>query len=129
MRRSLVLLFALALFVPLAACGGDDDDSGSSSDAGSGLPPGTQDEDDEASGDDSSDDSTDAEEAGDPDVPPSIDDSELEDLADECFDGSGSACDELFFAAESGSEAEDYGNTCGGRFDGSPGLCATAIGD
>jgi hypothetical protein len=67
--------------------------------------------------------------AGDPDDPPSIDDPELSDLADQCFAGSGSACDQLFFQSDAGSDAEQYGDTCGGRFDESPGLCSSAIGD
>lgn len=77
---------------------------------------------------DGSDASSDGE-AGEADPPPSIDDAELEALAQECFDGSGGACDDLFFRADVDSEAEEYGNTCGGRFDESPGLCSTAIGE
>lgn len=89
------------------------------------------------SGDDSGDDSTDGgsaggtvEEgaAGEPDEPPAIDDPELADLADACFEGSGEACDDLFFQSPVDSEAEDYGDTCGGRFDESPGPCSEAIG-
>ena len=81
-------------------------------------------------GTDSSTDSTSASsESGDPDDPPSIDDAELEAFAQECFDGSGGACDDLYFRAEVDSDAEAYGNTCGGRFDESPGLCSTAIGE
>ncbi len=67
-------------------------------------------------------------EAGEPDQPPSIGDPALDALAQECFDGSGTACDDLFFQTEAGSPEKDYGNTCGGRFDASPGLCSTAIG-
>jgi hypothetical protein len=73
--------------------------------------------------------SGDGSEAGEPEDPPSIDDPALADLAEQCFDGSGQACDTLFFQSPAGSEAEDYGNTCGHRFPGSPGLCATAIGE
>lgn len=68
-------------------------------------------------------------EAGDPDEPPSLDDPELDALAEECFEGSGQACDDLFFQTDVGSPEEEYGNTCGGRFDESPGLCAEAIGE
>lgn len=66
--------------------------------------------------------------AGEADQPPSIADPELATLAQDCFDGSGTACDELFFDTEVGTPEEEYGNTCGGRFDASPGLCADAIG-
>lgn len=66
---------------------------------------------------------------GEPDEPPALADPELASLADECFNGSGTACDDLFFATDIGSPEEQYGNTCGGRFDGSPGLCSTAIGE
>ncbi len=68
------------------------------------------------------------EEAGEPTQPPDIADPAQAALAQECFDGSGSACDELFFATPVDSPEEEYGNTCGGRFDASPGLCADVIG-
>lgn len=68
-------------------------------------------------------------EAGEPDEPPSLDDPELEALAEDCFEGSGQACDDLFFQTDVGSPEEEYGNTCGGRFDESPGLCSEAIGE
>ncbi|MBA2496117.1 MAG: septum formation family protein [Acidimicrobiia bacterium] len=68
-------------------------------------------------------------EAGEPDQPPSIADPELEALAQECLDGSGTACDDLYVQTELGSVEEEYGATCGGRFDSSPGSCATAIGE
>lgn len=44
------------------------------------------------------------------------DDPVLDALYDECAAGSGSACDELFFGAPSGSEYESFGSTCGERF-------------
>jgi len=35
------------------------------------------------------------------------------------------ACDDLYYAAPSGSEDEEFGATCGGKTDGSdPGWCA-----
>lgn len=80
---------------------------------------------DDTSGSGSGDDDL---EAGEPDDPPSIDDPELEALAEDCHDGDGEACDTLFFQADVDSPEEEYGNTCGGRFDESPGLCATALG-
>lgn len=67
-------------------------------------------------------------EAGDPTPPPNIADPTHTALAQECFDGSGSACDELFAVTPVDSPEEEYGATCGGRFDASPGLCSTAIG-
>lgn len=79
--------------------------------------------------DSTTDSSSGSSEAGEADPPPAIDDAELEAFAQECFDGSGGACDDLYFRAEVGSAEEEYGNTCGGRFDSSPGLCATVIGE
>lgn len=83
----------------------------------------------EADGDGGDDDSGTGDlEAGEPDEPPSLDDPELDALAQECFEGSGEACDDLFFQTDAGSPEEEYGNTCGGRFDESPGFCSDAIG-
>lgn len=43
------------------------------------------------------------------------DDPVLNQLAQSCFDGDMSACDDLFLQSPSGSAYESYGNTCGGR--------------
>jgi len=43
------------------------------------------------------------------------DDPALDELWVACGAGDGAACDELYFAAPSGSEYEDFGFTCGGR--------------
>ena len=43
------------------------------------------------------------------------DDAELDALHDACAGGDGQACDDLFYQSPSGSEYEDFGNTCGGR--------------
>jgi hypothetical protein len=43
------------------------------------------------------------------------DDTALDALAEDCFDGSMEACDELYGAAESGTEYRRYGDTCAGR--------------
>lgn len=45
------------------------------------------------------------------------DDPELDALWDACEDGDGKACDDLFFDSPFGSEYEEFGNTCGGRFE------------
>ncbi|MFQ5558151.1 MAG: hypothetical protein ACE5GB_11675 [Acidimicrobiales bacterium] len=56
------------------------------------------------------------------------DDPTLDALYDECAAGDGEACDSLYFQSPIGSEYETYGNTCGERFEESPGLCAVAMG-
>jgi hypothetical protein len=43
------------------------------------------------------------------------DDAQLDDLAQECFDGSMQACDDLYDDAEPGSAYRRYGDTCAGR--------------
>lgn len=65
--------------------------------------------------------------SGDPTEWPETENAEQEELAQRCFDGDGEACDELFFATESGSDIEDWADRCGGRYDESPGLCSTAL--
>ncbi|WP_155855259.1 hypothetical protein [Actinotalea ferrariae] len=46
------------------------------------------------------------------------DDSVLDALWDRCADEDWTACDDLYWAADLGSEYEDFGETCGGRTDG-----------
>ena len=49
---------------------------------------------------------------------------ELADLRSSCGSGDMQACDDLFYKAPSGSDDEDFGDTCGGRTDGST-LCTS----
>lgn len=51
------------------------------------------------------------------------DDPVLDGLWDACDAGEGAACDDLFLAAPTGSEYEEFGYTCGGRTEGG-GDCA-----
>jgi hypothetical protein len=43
------------------------------------------------------------------------DDPQLDLLAEECFDGDPSSCDDLYRDSDVGSDYEEYGGTCGGR--------------
>jgi hypothetical protein len=43
------------------------------------------------------------------------DDPQLDALAEECFDGDPSSCDDLYRDSDVGSDYEEYGGTCGGR--------------
>ncbi|MGH9186904.1 MAG: hypothetical protein ACRD0U_13975, partial [Acidimicrobiales bacterium] len=57
-------------------------------------------------------------EAGPPAPPTGLgDDPELQPLAESCFAGDMTACDDLYFDSEPGSDYEQYGATCGGRAD------------
>ncbi|MCG7284382.1 DUF4190 domain-containing protein [Cellulomonas sp. ACRRI] len=49
---------------------------------------------------------------------------EMADLRSSCESGDMQACDDLFYAAPSGSDDEEFGDTCGGRTDGST-LCTS----
>ncbi len=55
------------------------------------------------------------------------DDAELDALAQDCFDGDFSACDQLFFESPVDSDYEAYGDSCGGRNE-PGGLCVTIYG-
>jgi hypothetical protein len=44
-------------------------------------------------------------------------DPELDALWDACADGDGAACDELYYISPVNSDYEEFGNTCGGRFE------------
>ncbi|MET0903418.1 MAG: hypothetical protein ABWZ52_09270, partial [Acidimicrobiales bacterium] len=50
-------------------------------------------------------------------------DEDLEDLEDACAEGDFSACDDLYFASDLGSELEEFGSTCGGIAEPQDGLC------
>jgi hypothetical protein len=53
------------------------------------------------------------------------DEARFDRLADECFDGDPSSCDDLYNESDLGSDYEEYGATCGGRTeDGQGGGCA-----
>ena len=56
------------------------------------------------------------------------DDPELDALAQDCFDGDFSACDQLFFESPADSDYEAYGDSCGGRNE-PGGLCVNIYGD
>jgi hypothetical protein len=87
---------------------GDSDDAGDSGDDG------------EAG------DSADDAEAGRPTDPPTGQ-AEFDDLADDCYQGEMQACDELYNVTPPGSEYEEYGDTCGGRWPTSARPSCTAV--
>jgi hypothetical protein len=118
----LVLLLVAGVAALLLAGGGDDDDSASTRTATS-----TKRQADEARNEDSPDDVEvpDAEEPGD-----LGNDERFDRLADECFEGDPSSCDDLFRESDLGSDYEEYGSTCGGRTnDGQSGRCITIYPD
>ncbi len=51
------------------------------------------------------------------------DDAEMDALALECEAGDWQACDDLYYDSQPASGYEDYGRTCGGRFDFQPDWC------
>jgi hypothetical protein len=69
-----------------------------------------------------------SDEGGPPAEPPDDGgDATLGGYADSCYQGDMQACDDLFMESDSGSELEDYGDTCGRRFDVSHGFCVNAL--
>ncbi len=48
---------------------------------------------------------------------------ELEELRDQCEAGDLPACDDLYFAADLGSDLEEFGSTCGGTAERQDGFC------
>jgi hypothetical protein len=54
-------------------------------------------------------------------------DPDLDALWDACDAGDGAACDDLYFQSEIDTEYEEFGDTCGHRFDQSPGYCEEAM--
>jgi hypothetical protein len=62
-------------------------------------------------------------------VPTDIDSLEEQGLASNCFDGDLEACDTLWLTSDVGSNAEEYGGTCGGRLpDSIAGNCVEDLG-
>ena len=55
-------------------------------------------------------------------------DESLEDLEAACADGDLTACDDLYFSADFGSELEEFGSTCGGTAEPQSGSCETTDG-
>jgi len=55
------------------------------------------------------------------------DDPALDALWDACEGGDGEACDDLFFQSPIGSEYEEFGDTCGGRFEAGEVLCSQEL--
>ena len=55
-------------------------------------------------------------------------DAVLDALWDACVAGDGAACDDLYFQTTIGSDYEDFGHTCGRRYEVSPGSCEDALG-
>ena len=54
----------------------------------------------------------------------------LNELAQDCYDGDMTACDELFFGAEGSSAYESYGDSCAGRQPENTGItCVNAFPD
>jgi hypothetical protein len=57
------------------------------------------------------------------------DDEEFDALYDECGEGNGAACDELYWASPVGSDYEEFARTCGGAVpDGAAGFCEDELG-
>jgi hypothetical protein len=56
------------------------------------------------------------------------DNAALDSLWDACEGGDGASCDNLYFESPVGSVYETFGDTCGNRYDESPGFCENAIG-
>lgn len=111
--------------------GDADDDGGDGDEVTDGLGDDILTEDEDASGstpsgDDLVDDEGNPVEVDDPEPPASLgDDATFDVLAERCFDGVGTACDELFAQSDSGSEYEAYGDSCAGRIPEDTGLsCA-----
>jgi hypothetical protein len=52
----------------------------------------------------------------------------LDDLKDACADGDFSACDDLYYSADLGSDDEEFGSTCGGIADPQEGSCEATNG-
>lgn len=51
------------------------------------------------------------------------DNPDLDELWDGCEAGDGAACDDLYFRSDIGSDYENFGDTCGRRYEESPGFC------
>ncbi|WP_324649265.1 hypothetical protein [Georgenia sp. H159] len=55
------------------------------------------------------------------------DDPRLDGLWDACADGDGQACDTLYMESPAGSEYEEFGDTCGGRYEPQQVWCAEVM--
>jgi hypothetical protein len=103
----------------LVAGGGDDDDT--DTDTASGTTTTSRDDDSTTSEEADTPTTADGGDARDvrselgPPVRPPSGDAEYDGLAQDCYEGDMQACDDLFLESPSGSDYEDYGNTCGGR--------------
>lgn len=67
-----------------------------------------------------------AADAGPPDEPPTGE-PQLDDLAEECYQGDMQACDDLYLTSPSGSTHQAYGDTCGHRVEESNGFYCTTL--
>jgi hypothetical protein len=79
-------------------------------------------------GSDGNTDSTDSTDDGGDDSTDDGGDEDLEGLRDDCADGDFVACDDLYFAADVGSDLEEFGSTCGGIADPQDGFCTETNG-
>jgi hypothetical protein len=128
---AIVAVAVLAIVGLFLLLGGDDDDDDTASDDSSNEQAddnsdSDNDNSDNSDSDNSDDDSTDdtgSDDSGDigddgagrPAEPPTGD-AEFDDLADDCYQGDMRSCDELFNLSPVGSDYEEYGDTCGGRW-------------
>ena len=121
-----VLLLVLAGLAAVLLAGGGDDD-GDDDDAATRTTTESEQRAEEAQSEDSPDDIDvpEGEEPGD-----LGNDERFDRLADECFEGDPSSCDDLFRESDLGSEYEQYGSECGGREDeGQSGGCTALYPD
>jgi hypothetical protein len=121
-----VLFVILAAIGALVALSGGDDDN-SSDEARTRTTTSSERQAEQARNEDNPDDINvpDADEPGD-----LGNDERFDRLADECFDGDPSSCDDLFRESDLGSDYERYGSTCGGRTDqGQSGGCTALYPD
>jgi hypothetical protein len=120
-----VLLLVVLGIAAVLLAGGDDDDGGE--EARSRTTTSSERQAEEAQNEDSPDDIEvpEGEEPGD-----LGDDERFDRLADECFEGDPSSCDDLFRESDLGSDYEEYGSTCGERTEeGQSGECTALYPD
>ena len=128
-RRLLVAVFAILALAGLTACG--DDGGGINETTTTAEQTTTTDED--SGGKDDEDEDEDEDGGGSLPTGQSPgnlgNDSDLDALADLCFDGDMAGCDLLYCGSEAGSSYEAYGDTCGGRQDTGTGDLCTDVFD